>query len=93
MIHDVFLSRIAADDHAGVMSSKRLDSISDYRRHGYALRIDCLGCGHMAKIDPNVIVKLCMAHGWSKQLAYVERRLRCTKCGKRDVRCGPAFVN
>lgn len=74
------------------MSSKRLDTISDYARHGYALRVDCRACKHVAKLDARVITDLCQTRGWSRQIAAVERRLRCKQCGGRDVRLGPSFA-
>ena len=33
------------------MGSKRLDSISDYSRHGFNLRVICQGCGRATVID------------------------------------------
>ena len=73
------------------MSSKRLDTIADFTRHGYRLRIDCRSCGRLAIINPLEITMLCQRRNWSKQIDAIERRFRCTKCGKRDVRIGPAF--
>ena len=73
------------------MSSKRLDTISDYTRHGYTLRADCRACKRLAIIDPLEITMLCQRRQWSKQIAAVERLLRCSKCGSRDVRIGPGF--
>jgi hypothetical protein len=73
------------------MSSKRLDTIADYSRHGYALRVDCLSCRHIAVVNPLEIVMLCQHRGWSKQMAAVEARMRCSRCGSRKTRIGPAF--
>ena len=73
------------------MSSKRLDAISDYHRHGYMLRVDCKGCGRVAIVEPWQIVELCQRRGWSRQMGQVERRLRCSKCGSRSVQCGPCL--
>lgn len=73
------------------MSSKRLDTISDFTRHGYRLRVDCKACGRLAIIDPLEITMLCQRRNWSKQIGAVEQQLRCSKCGSRDVRIGPGF--
>jgi hypothetical protein len=73
------------------MSSKRLDAISDYSRHGDMLRVDCKGRKRVAVIDPWQIVQLCQRRQSSRQMQVVERRLRCSQCGSRDVRCGPSF--
>jgi hypothetical protein len=80
-------------DQAQAMSSKRLDAISDYARRGYALKVDCQDCGHAGKLDTRKITDLCQQGGWSRQIAAVERRLKCSKCGGRNLRCGPAFVS
>ena len=73
------------------MSSKRLDAISDYHRHGYMLRVECGTCERAVLIEPWQIVQLCQRRHWSRQMGQVERRLRCTRCGSRDVRCGPSY--
>ncbi len=73
------------------MSSKRLDEIGDYSRHGYRLRVDCLGCKRIVIIDPLELVMTCQRRGWSRQIDAVERRLRCSSCGGREVRLEPAF--
>lgn len=75
------------------MSSKRLDTIADFSRHGYALRVDCLRCRRVAILNPLEIVMLCQQRGWSKQIAAVEARLRCSQCGRRETRLGPAFAH
>lgn len=73
------------------MSSKRLDAISDYARHGYRLKVDCRQCGHAAKLDAAALTELCMQRGWSRQMGSLQARLRCGNCDSRDIRCGPAF--
>ena len=78
-------------DPPQAMSSKRLDTISDYARHGYMLRVECRSCQRVAIIHPMEISLLCQRRNWSRQIAVVERRLRCSKCGSRDVRAGPEF--
>jgi len=87
--HSLRCPRLAGAPKA--MSSKRLDSISDYSRHGYALRVDCRRCRRVAVLDPLQIVLQCQQRGWSKQMAALEGRLRCSRCGSRDTRLGPAF--
>lgn len=73
------------------MSSKRLDSIADFHRQGYLLRVDCRQCGRVAVLDPLALLERCRAKGWSYQLAVIEGRFRCGKCGARRARLGPAF--
>lgn len=78
-------------DASQTMSSKRLDTIADYWRHGFALRVDCLTCRRVALLNPLGILLLCQKRGWSKQMAAVESRLKCTRCSSRHIRTGPAF--
>ena len=85
----LFCARLVGAPKA--MSSKRLDSIADYSRHGYALRVDCRSCRRVAVLDPLQIVLQCQQRGWSKQMAALEGRLRCSRCGSRQTRLGPAF--
>ena len=73
------------------MSSTRLDTISDYARHGYRLQVDCRKCGRVAKLDARAITEQCIKQGWNRDIGQIEQRLRCSQCGSRDVRCGPAF--
>ena len=37
------------------------------------------------------VTLLCQRRGWTKQMAGVERRLKCSRCSSRDIRIGPAF--
>ena len=73
------------------MSSKRLDDVGDFHRHGYSLRVDCLACKRVAVLDALSLVMLCQKNNWSRQIGAVEARLRCSGCGSRNVRCGPGF--
>jgi hypothetical protein len=73
------------------MSSKRLDSLSDYSRAHYRLRADCLKCKRVAVLDPLALITRCQAKGWSYQIGAVAARLVCAECGSREVRLGPAF--
>jgi len=73
------------------MGSKRLDSISDYARHGYQLRVDCRDCGRAALLDARELTALCSKRGWNRDVFSLSKRLRCSNCGSRNVRHGPAF--
>lgn len=74
------------------MSSKRLDKISDYARHGYKLSVECFDCGHQSKLDPRAISNDAIKRNLSRDIEAIKQRLRCQRCGKRNVRCGPAFT-
>ena len=79
-------------NQAQAVSSKRLDKISDYARHGYAITVQCRSCGHSAKLDARAISDEAVKRNLSRDIGAIERRLRCQKCRKRDVRCVPAFA-
>ena len=67
------------------MSSKRLDSISDYHRHGFNLRVTCLGCGRVIVLDSLELSERLLSAGKSGDMTAVERRLRCAECGGSQV--------
>ena len=77
--------------HGFGMGSKRLDSIDRFARFGYALSVECRDCGQTAKLDAQAISADAVRRNLSRDMAAIERRLRCGKCGKRNVRIGPAF--
>lgn len=74
------------------MSSKRLDKISDYARHGYTLKAECKHCGHSAKLDARALSDDAIKRNLSRDVEAIEQRLKCQKCGMRNVRFGPAFT-
>lgn len=71
------------------MGSKRLDSISDYHRHGFDLRVTCLGCGRVVVIDSLKLSMACSKAHRSRQMPAIQARLACRECGGREVKCGP----
>lgn len=73
------------------MSSKRLDDLGDYHRHGYRLSVECRQCNRVVILDPLPMLEQCQRRRWSRQMPAVGRRLRCSNCGARNVRVGPAF--
>lgn len=72
------------------MSSKRLSGLTDYARHDYKLRLDC-ECGRTVLIEPYALLKLCNDQGWRHELEGIASKLRCSKCGRRPHRIGPAL--
>lgn len=71
------------------MSSKRLDSISDYHRRGFNLQVTCLECRHSVVLDSLALSQACVSANRTRDMGNVQRRLRCAECGGRRVRCGP----
>jgi hypothetical protein len=51
----------------------------------YLLVIKCAGCAHERRAYPNLLAHIC---GWDAKLADLEKRLRCSKCGKKSCRVG-----
>ena len=49
----------------------------------YSLLIECAGCGHKRTAEPHTLGRLC---GWDARLADVAKRMRCSKCGKKECR-------
>ena len=72
------------------MGSKRLDKISDYARHGYAVQAECRECGHSAKLDARALSDDAVRRCLSRDIGAIERRLKCQHCGGRNVRIGLA---
>ena len=72
------------------MSSKRLDTLADFTRHKYLLRIEC-ECGRVVLADPHKIIAACQARGINFRLEAVAARLRCERCGRRPWRVGPGL--
>lgn len=73
------------------MSSKRLDKISDYARHGFNLKVDCRECGHSITLSARSLSELCQKRHWSRDMDLLGAKLKCSACGARNVRFGPAF--
>lgn len=72
------------------MGSKRLETMADYARHKYLLRIDC-DCGRAVLVDPHKIILACQQRRISYRMDAVAARLRCEKCGRRPRRVGPGL--
>nr|WP_166177002.1 hypothetical protein [Altererythrobacter segetis] len=71
------------------MSRKHLDSIADFRRYGFRLRVECQ-CGRVRVIEPgDLMVALGRRKNSSRQMALLIPRLRCFECGGRAKYWGP----
>jgi hypothetical protein len=46
----------------------------------YVLMMKCAGCAHERRAHPNLLARFC---GWDAKLVDLEKRLRCSKCGKK----------
>lgn len=70
------------------VGSKRLDSINDYARQGYDLRVTCRGCGRVVVLDSARLATSCGNDRHSRDISAIQARLSCRECGGRDVKCG-----
>ena len=67
------------------MSRKRLDDLADFLRNG--VWVICRNCRHHRALDPRALMTVCAERGWSRQIEAIERRCRCTRCGRSGARC------
>jgi hypothetical protein len=49
----------------------------------YLLVLTCASCAHERQSYPKTLAHLC---GWDAPLQQLEKRLRCSKCGKKSCR-------
>jgi hypothetical protein len=47
----------------------------------YTLVLKCSACNHERHAQPHALARLC---GWDARIDAVTRRLRCSKCGKKQ---------
>jgi len=57
-----------------------IDKLSDEFGQ-YSLEITCGACGHKRTAEPHTLGKIC---GWDKRLEEVAKRMRCSKCSKKQ---------
>ena len=74
---------------SGPMARYRLDSLSDFARRGYDVRILCLACGH--RVDVNAVILMQRVHEKriSKRIDHLEFHLRCSVCGGKRTHVTP----
>lgn len=73
------------------MSSKRLDSLGDYLRHRYRVRLECLSCNRVVIKSVVPLLEMCRERSISHRTVLLEKHLRCSNCGLQNVQIGPAF--
>lgn len=67
------------------MGRIRLETITDFIRHGYDLSIRCKNCGHEAVVSPDRFLVLRKRVEGMFEIDGLERRLRCRKCRLRKA--------
>jgi hypothetical protein len=58
----------------------RIEKLSDEFGQ-YTLVMRCGACNYERKADPHLLGRLC---GWDARLEEVAKRLRCSKCGRKQ---------
>jgi translation initiation factor 2 beta subunit (eIF-2beta)/eIF-5 len=58
----------------------QVDKLSD-EFSVYSLALKCGACGHKRTAEPHILARLC---GWDSKLEDVAKRMRCSKCGKKQ---------
>lgn len=64
------------------MSTKHVRTTGDLLRFDVGLRIDCLSCGASRTLDAFTVGKV----AGSMELNALERRLKCSRCGRKEAR-------
>ena len=71
------------------MGSKRLETLRDFARHGYKVRIEC-HCGRVVLTSPRELLSALQESGEDYiSLEGLATKLKCYRCGKRPWRIGP----
>ena len=75
------------------MVRHKLDSVSDFARQGYNLRLTCNGCGRVVEASaPLMMQELSRRHA-SQSIAKLEERAKCQECGHRGASITACEIN
>jgi hypothetical protein len=72
--------RASIGQQSAVASDPKILKLSDEFGQ-YTLVLKCSACGHERHAQPHALARLC---GWDTTIEHVVRRLRCSKCGKKQ---------
>jgi primosomal protein N' len=70
-----------------------LDSVNDFARQGYNLRIRCDGCGHTIEASAVLMLQELHARRASRSIARLEERMKCQQCGHRGAAITACEIN
>lgn len=71
------------------MVRHRLDSINEFARQGYMLRIACLVCDHQVDAHPINLMTELHKRKLGMSIDALEARMKCQRCGWRGARVTP----
>ncbi len=74
------------------MGRIKLETLTDFARRGYDLRITCAACGHVANAKPLEMLAGLHQRRLSLRIEALEARMRCRACGKRQATIQAASV-
>lgn len=73
------------------MGSIKTDSINQFARRGYLVRVTCTVCGHQQLKHPVEMMQALHSRKISLRVEVVERHLKCSECGARAARIEPSM--
>jgi len=71
------------------MARHKLDSINDFARRGYNVRIRCLRCDYTVDADAVAFMEEVYRHRGPRQIEDLETRMKCRECGHRGAAISP----
>jgi len=74
------------------MGRSKLDTVSDFARQGYFVRVTCVKCGKVSDWNAIELMGELYRRRISMAVEQVEKRLRCSTCGARQARLQPALA-
>ena len=77
---------------AGMVRHK-LDSVNEYARRGYNLRISCGGCGRVIEANAVEMMVQLNRRRASLSIASLEERAKCRECGHKGAVVSACEIN
>jgi hypothetical protein len=72
------------------MGTHRLDSVSDYVRHGFNIRVVCLDCKRASVLNARQLLEKLAGQKRSTKIGDVAKRLKCGWCDSKNSQLGPS---
>ncbi|MBY6016164.1 hypothetical protein KUV75_14805 [Qipengyuania gaetbuli] len=79
--------------HPTKMVRHSLDSVNEFARRGYNLRITCDGCGRVIEASAVLMMQELAKRGAPLSIARFEERARCKECGHRGAAITACEIN
>jgi hypothetical protein len=72
------------------MGTHRLDSVSDFVRHGFNIRVVCLDCKRASVMNALQLLETLTRAKQSTKIPHVAKRLKCGWCDSKNAQLGPS---